>query len=665
MTRSVDLIVTNGTVLTMNDTFDRFAPGAVAIREGRIAAVGPAEDIEQACTATETIDCTGAAIIPGLINGHTHAPMSLLRGLADDLRLDVWLLGYIMPVEREFVSPDFVRLGTQLACAEMIRAGVTCFADLYYFEQHVAAAAAAAGMRAICAETILKYPTPDAYSFEEALTRCRDFIEHWQGHPLITPAVAPHTPYTCTPEILEACARLAREYDVPLLTHVSETAQEVEMSIQEHGMPVVSWIQQHGLLDTKLIVAHCVHIGEEEKQLLLNARAGVIHNPSSNLKLASGIAPVQRMLEIGLNVGIGTDGPASNNRLDIFDEVRLAAFLAKGSSGDPTALPARQALALATIEGARAIHLGDEIGSLEPGKQADLTVVNLNGLHNTPTFTRTSDAIYAQLIYAAKSTDVMHVLVNGRWLMRDRELLTLDENQIRDRAGAVAARIDAFLIEREQSALSKLLVIGGVRQEESFEVQIKGRLDEEALDQVEAALNHPAITITKQSLYQQYDTYFLFDRFDPDAERIRFREDQITDEHGKALDARNRLTLIGPSSEREFPGAVMLSRSRFIAPADKSLRFYTEYFQPTSIRQVDKVRRRWHIRYKDTSFAVNLDRLIRPAAEGCFIEIKSRTWSRRDAENKAALIVELMELLGQSDSVEPLPDGYVDFRVTE
>ncbi len=660
MPHTVDLILTNGTVLTMNASYDLHTPGAVAVSGERIVAAGPAEEIARDYTAGETVDCGGQAIIPGLVNAHTHAPMTLLRGLADDLRLDVWLLGYMMPVEREFVNPEFVRLGTRLACAEMIRSGVTCFADMYYFEQYVAGAAADAGMRAVCGETILKFPTPDAYSYEESLARCREFIEHWRGHPLVVPAVAPHAHYTCTPEILRACVELAQRYDVPLLTHVSETASEVENCLKEHGMPVVPWIQRHGLLETKLVAAHCVHIGDDEMQLLLRAGTGVAHNPTSNLKLASGIAPVVRMLQTGLNVGVGTDGPASNNDLDMLDETRLAAFLAKGSSGDPTALPARQALALATCIGARALHLGDEIGSLEAGKRADLAVVDLGGMHNTPQFGRDPDAVYAQLVYAVKSTDVAHVMANGRWLMRGRQLLTLDEAELRARTGQIAARIDAFLIEREQSALSKLLVIGGVMQEESFEVQVKGRLGPGALEQVQAALTNLAIAVTKQSHYRQYDTYFFFDQAAPNGERLRFREDQIVNERGELVDARNRLTLIGPSREREFPGAVMLSRSRYIAPADKSLRFYHEYFQPISTRQVDKERRRWRIRYKDTDFAVNLDRLTQPRVECCFVEIKSRTWSQKDAERKAALIAELMALFGRVEPVEPVPDGYVD-----
>jgi 5-methylthioadenosine/S-adenosylhomocysteine deaminase len=661
MTQSADLILTNGIVLTMNGAFDCFSPGAVAIQDDSILAVGPAEQVRQEFGAPEIVDCAGQAIIPGLINGHTHAPMSLLRGLADDLRLDVWLLGYMMPVEREFVRPEFVRLGTRLACAEMIRSGVTCFADMYYYEQYVATAAAEAGLRAVCAETVLKFPTPDAYSYEESLRRCHEFIDHWQGHTLVTPAVGPHAHYTCTADLLQSCAQLAREHDVPLLTHISETMQEVETSLREHGMPVVPWLQRNGILDTKLTAAHCVHIGEDEMQMLLTAGAGVIHNPTSNLKLASGIAPVTLMLRTGLKVGVGTDGPASNNDLDLLDEARLAAFLAKGSSGDPTALPARQAFALATIEGARALHLDHLTGSLEPGKQADVAVIDLSGLHTTPKFGRDPDAVYAQLIYSAKGSDTVHTLVAGRWLMRDRALLTLNEEEISAEAAEVAAQIDAFLIQREQSVLSKLLVIGGVRQEESFEVQVRSRLGEDGLAQIEGALNDPAITITKRSRYRQYDTYFIFDHSDPDAELLRFREDQILALDGGLIDARNRITLIGTASEREFPGAVMLSRSRYISPADKSRRFYEEYFQPVAKRQVEKVRDRWRILYKNTDFAVNVDRLILPAAPGRFLEIKSRTWSIRDAERKAALIVELMELFGAAKTAETIRDGYVDW----
>ncbi|MBN1314010.1 MAG: amidohydrolase family protein, partial [Anaerolineales bacterium] len=441
---------------------------------------------------------------------------------------------------------------------------------------------------------------------------------------------------------------------------ISETADEAETCMQEHAMPVVHWLRENGVLDTYLVAAHCVHITESEMQLLKNNNAGIIHNPTSNLKLASGIAPVDRMLKMDLLVGIGTDGAASNNDLDFFEEVRLAALLAKGASGDPTAMPAQQALSLATIGGAQALHLENQIGSLVVGKKADLAVVDLGEIHNTPTFHRDHNAIYAQLVYAIKSTDVNHVLVNGRWLMRDKVLLTLDTDEIQAESQELAERIDRFLIQREKSVLSKLLVIGGVKQEESFEVQAKGILSNDAFDQVQSALSNPEIKITKRSHYLQFDSYFIFSTESHDSERLRFREDQVVDKDGNVVDARNRLTLIGPTSEKEFPNAVMLSRSRYIAPADKSLRFYQEYFQPEQVHQIEKDRHRWRIRYKNTNFAVNLDRLIRPFIENYFIEIKARTWSERDADRKAALIIELIDLFGKFEPVQTFPNEYIN-----
>src|SRR5712692_5645870 len=275
-----DLLLTNATVLTMDEKFTMYQSGRVAIAGDSIAAVGPDAD---AYAAAETIDCLGRVVMPGLVNAHTHVPMTLLRGLADDLRLDVWLMGYMLPVEREFVSPDFVRLGTRLGCAEMIRSGVTCFADMYYFEEAVAEATAEAGLRALCAQTVLRFPTPDAASYEGSLARARDFIERWRGHPLIVPAPAPHAPYTCTPEILRACAELAVEFDVPLHIHLSETAQEVDDSRRLNGAPVVPWVKKHGLFDAKVLAAHCVHVDDGELRALKNFGAGVAQ-PTSNLK---------------------------------------------------------------------------------------------------------------------------------------------------------------------------------------------------------------------------------------------------------------------------------------------------------------------------------------------------------------------------------------------
>src|SRR5574341_103320 len=301
-----DILLVNATVVTMDSSYSIIRNGAVAIHADSIAAVGDSESLLRQFPSAEAVDCSDLTIIPGLINAHTHAAMTLLRGLADDLRLDVWLIGYMMPTEREFVDPEFVSLGTSLACAEMIRSGITTFCDMYYFEDTVAEAVAAAGMRAILGQTVLKFPAPDAESYESSLRACLEFIEKWKGHPLVIPAVSPHAPYTTTPEILDACTQLALEFNVPVHIHLSETALEVLESRRHHGMPVIPWVKKQGIFAAKVIAAHCVHIDEGEVHTLHHHGAGVAHNPTSNLKLASGIAPVKLMLDIGVHVGIGT-----------------------------------------------------------------------------------------------------------------------------------------------------------------------------------------------------------------------------------------------------------------------------------------------------------------------------------------------------------------------
>jgi 5-methylthioadenosine/S-adenosylhomocysteine deaminase len=641
MTKTAELLFINATVLTMDDEMHQYEPGALAIRGDQVVAVGPETELRKTFQAAQVVDCGGKVLMPGLINAHTHAAMTLLRGLADDLRLDVWLQGYMWPVERKFVSPDFVRLGTQLACAELIRSGVTCFADMYYFEETVAQATAEAGLRAVCSQTVLKFPTPDAVSFEDSLAAAREYIERWKGHSLITPSVAPHAAYTCTPEILHATAQLAAEFDVPLHTHISETALEVENMRRENGMPVVPYVKKQGLFDAKVIAAHCIHIDEGEMRTMLHAGAGVVHNPSSNLKLASGLASVQKMLALGLNVGIGTDGPASNNDLDMFEEVRLAAFVAKTVSNDPTALPAATALRMATLLGARALHLGSMTGSLEPGKRADLILVDVTPLHNTPRFHRDTDNIYSQLVYAGKSTDVTDVMVNGKWLMHDRQLLTVNEKDLTAEAQEIAQRIDTFLIAREQSVFSKLVALGGSAEEESFEVQVKVKLNNPA--PVLKALKKSEIEILLKKHYHQHDIYFTFS--DPGQGWLRYREDEMIDDKDQLSGVRSRLTLIGPSREGDFAHDVLLSRIRYFAPASNSLRFYREYFKPAGETAVDKDRLRWLVRYKQEEFYINLDRVETPDL-GYFLEIKSRTWSRRDAEEKANCSSELILLLG-------------------
>ncbi len=654
MTKPADILLVNAHVLTMDDELRQYRPGAVAVLGADILAVGPEAELKAQYSAAETVDCGGKILMPGLVNAHTHIPMTLLRGLADDLRLDVWLMGYMLPVEREFVSPDFVRLGSLIACAEFIRSGVTSFADMYYFEEHVAKAAVEAGLRGLCSQTVLKFPSPDAASYEDSLALARDFIQRWKGHPLIVPSVAPHAPYTCTPEILKATAQLAAEFDVPLHTHLAETAFEVANMRKENGMPVVPYVKKQGLFDAKVLAAHCVHVDVGEIRTLQHYHAGVAHNPSSNMKLGSGIAPVAKMLELGVNVGIGTDGPASNNDLDMFEEVRLAAFLAKGASGDPTTLPAPMALAMATRIGARALHIGETTGSLEPGKRADLILVDTGPLHNSPRFERDPNGAYAQLVYAAKSTDVCDVMVNGKWLMRAKTLLTLNEADLLQQANSYAKRIDIFLMAREQSVLSKLVALGGSTEEESFEIQIKVKVSDPAA--VRNALVRPELETLYSKHYRQYDSYFLFD--DPAQGRLRYREDELIGANSKVANLRARLTLIGQNREGAFEEDVLLSRSRYLAPAAQTLRFYREYFKPTSEKNVEKDRQRWHIKYKNVEFYINLDTVERPDL-GVFLEIKSRTWSRKDAERKAQLSAELVNLLGAAGG-EHITHDYVE-----
>jgi 5-methylthioadenosine/S-adenosylhomocysteine deaminase len=358
------------------------------------------------------------------------------------------------------------------------------------------------------------------------------------------------------------------------------------------------------------------------------------------------------MLELGCNVGIGTDGTASNNDLDMFEEVRLASFIAKAHSGDPTTLPARQALEMVTIKGARAMHIGDITGSLEIGKRADLITIDIDLVHNSPRFHRDPNGIYAQLIYASKSADVHDVMVEGKWLMLDRQLLTVDEKAALVEAQKLALKIDIFLKGREESVISKLIAIGGAAEMESFEVQSKVKVED--LDATEKALFIPEIEIVRVRHYHEYDNYFSFE--DPDQGRLRYREDEFIDQDGKITNVRSRLTLIGSENER-LDEEILLSRSRYLAPASHSLRFYKEYFKPSSVLEIEKNRLRYLIRYQGEEFFVNFDNMMRPDI-GNFVEIKSRTWSKQDAEKKIALVAELLEKLGLAEKAH-IHEDYV------
>ncbi|MCW1968659.1 MAG: amidohydrolase family protein [Anaerolineae bacterium] len=652
----VDIILTNGFVVTVDEQSRVFMNGAVAVKGDAIVAVGEAVEIGQRYHAAQVVDCAGHVIMPGLINCHTHLPMTLLRGLADDLRLDVWLYGYMLPAEQKFVSPEFVRLGAQLAVAEAIRSGVTCVNDMYYFEDTIAQTLADVGIRALCSQSLMNFPTPDSASPDESLEFTDKFIAKWKNHPLIVPVIAPHAPYTCSPQLMRRCTEIALKHDVPLHIHIAETKQELDDSRAQHGMSVVHWIKKCGVLEAKVITAHCVWIDQSEMRVLKNAGASISHNPAANLKLASGIAGTQDMLDIGVTVGIGTDGPASNNDLDHFEEMRLVALLAKGNTRNPLAIPAKTALMMATIGGARACHIGHLTGSLEVGKRADLIVVNLDTLHNTPAFyQRDANAIYTQLVYAGKAADVRDTMVNGKFLMRDRALLTLNETQVKAESNAMARRISDFLAEREGDVLRKLAAISGVQQEKSFEVQVKAHVND--IQPIIDIINFDKdINVVRHVHYKQYDTYFYFAE---EKSRLRYREDVRVDDNNHLGASRYRLTLVGGQTEREFPHSILLSRVRFMAPADRSLRFYREYFKPAREAQVEKERLRWEIIFDDDELFINLDRVLSPARDGYFVELKSRTWSVRDAERKAAVIGKLLARFGISDDAV-LRQEYVD-----
>jgi len=656
--KPVDLILTHGNVLTMNEKLDVILDGAVAVASGCIQEVGLTQDVVSRYAATETISCQGKYILPGLVNAHTHIPMSLLRGLADDLKLDVWLIGYIMPIEREFVDPAFCQLGATLACAEMIRGGITCFGDMYYFESDVAEAVAQTGMRAVLAETILKFPAPDAESYVHSLAYTRDFILRWRSHPRITPAIAPHAPYSTTDEIMALCRDLALEFEVPIFTHLAETPAEVEESQRNFGHSVIRRVAENGLLDAPTVAAHCVAIDEGEMLLMKQKGASVAHNPSANTKISSGIAPIASLLEMGVNVALGTDGPASNNDLDMFEEMRLATFLAKTSTGDPTQLPAWQVLQMATSNGAKALGLGDICGSLEIGKRADLIVIDSRQLHNFPHYTQSNPlAVYSQLVYAVKSSDVLHSLVDGQWLMRDRELLTIDEGQLYQESQEYADRIGEFLSNRETDVLRKLVAISmGMERGETYEVQIKVPIADPWI--VEELFDQEDVHILRSVHYRQYDVYFHFE--DANAGMVRYREDDRIGANDEVTSVRSRLTYTNPMSERSILGSVILSHSRFYSLADRPLRFYREYFHDAQETELIKERRRWHIQFREVPFFVHVDRVSQPQLDGHFLEIKSRTWSAEDADAKAHMILEMLGVL-EIDPANIIPLDYIDF----
>jgi len=432
-----ELVIYNATVVTMDADSTILPRGYVMVRAGGIAAVEAGDP--PATAGGERLDAEGGLVLPGLINTHTHAAMTLFRGLADDLPLMQWLESYIFPAEAR-MDAAFVHTGARLACAEMIRAGITCFCDMYLFAHEVARAARDCGVRAVVGEVLYDFPSPNYGPIEAGFAYTRELIETWRGDPLVSVAVQPHAPYTCRPELLREADRIARHYDVPLVMHLAETDGETRQIQERYGLRPVAHLDRLGLLHANLIADHAVWLTADEIALMAQRGVRVAHCVESNMKLASGVAPLPELLAAGVTVGLGTDGCASNNDLDLFGEMDTVAKLHKVQRLDPTVMDAATVLRLATIEGARVLGLAHRIGSLETGKRADLIVVDTRQPHLTPLYNPVS-----HLVYAARSADVRHTVIDGRLVMRDRRLLTIDLASLLDQARAKAALVTSWV----------------------------------------------------------------------------------------------------------------------------------------------------------------------------------------------------------------------------
>ncbi|MCK4334684.1 amidohydrolase family protein [candidate division WOR-3 bacterium] len=419
-------------VVSMDEESNVFSPGYVEIEDKKIKSAGPIDTIPEG----SRVDYGNSAIIPGFINSHTHAAMTLLRGVADDLPLDDWLEGHIWPLEAKFLSPEFVLAGTRLAAAEMLKGGTTLFADMYFFEDEVAEASKETGIRVLLGEGILAFPTASAKEPDKVFDLIRSQVERYQDDELASVHIAAHSTYATSEEQLRHCAELAGEFNLPIQIHCAETEKEVKESLAKHGKSQVAYLESLGLLDARIGLVHMVWPQEQDWSLLKRDNISVISCPQSNLKLASGIPPLARYIDEGIRVSLGTDGAASNNNLDVWEEMRLAAFLAKGSSLDPAKLPARQALRMVTIDAARIWGTDEWLGSLEPGKKADLVVVDLSNPHTTPTYD-----IYSTLVYAACAADVRDVFVAGRRVVKEGRITTLDEESVLAEANEWSQRI--------------------------------------------------------------------------------------------------------------------------------------------------------------------------------------------------------------------------------
>jgi 5-methylthioadenosine/S-adenosylhomocysteine deaminase len=436
--REVDLVVTGGTVVTVDGAGRVVEQGAVAIEGTDIAAVDTTEAIAKQFRGRDTIDASGQIVLPGLVNTHTHAPMVLYRGLADDLPLMEWLNNYIFPAESKTVSPEFVRAGTRLAALEMIESGTTTFADMYYFEEEIARETRRAGLRAVLGQTVIQFPVADARTPADALARAETFINAFKNDPLITPAVGPHAIYTLDGPTLRAARELSKRHNVPTLIHLAESNDEMRVAQERRAASPVAYLESLGFLGPGVVGAHGVWVTDADIQTLRMRGVSVSHNAESNMKTASGVAPVPAYLRAGVPIGLGTDGAASNNDLDMFEAMRVTALLHKHETAEAATLPARTILEMATIRGARALGLDARIGSLEPKKRADLITVSVSGARQTPMY----DPI-SHLVYVIHGDDVQNSIVNGQVLMRNRKALTLDASAVIAEAQSWAGKVRA------------------------------------------------------------------------------------------------------------------------------------------------------------------------------------------------------------------------------
>lgn len=419
----------------MNAGMEIIENGYIRIKSGKIESIGPMEGLRMENASGEVEDMGGMLIMPGFVNTHTHVPMTLLRGYADDLPLHRWLTEYIFPAEARSMTPEHVRIAARLAFVEMIKSGTTCFNDMYFFEDVIAEEAKAAGIRGVMNESLIDFPTVSFKSVEEGLARSERLIRNWEGDALIHPSVTVHAPYTCSKDTLQRAKRLADKESVLLQIHVAETRKEVEDIKARTGMPPAEYLYSIGLLDSNVIAAHCVWLNEKEVGLLAETGTSVGHCPKSNLKLASGIADTDAYMKAGITVGIGTDGAASNNALDMVEEMRFAALLPKAVHYDPEAVNAATALRMATIDGAKAVGLGDITGSLEVGKRADLIAVNMNASNMQPVYNE-----YSAVVYAMNSKNIRSSMVNGEWIMHNREILRIDKEQAIENLKSIAVK---------------------------------------------------------------------------------------------------------------------------------------------------------------------------------------------------------------------------------